>query len=232
MTSLNSLAPSLTSLSEIYSAYLAGAYSSITLTDVLSAIEADADRVITRRHPLGFTHAELTPCVGAPVGERFRLHFWLDDSGTRDDLGDLHEHTWHLTSLVLAGGVSDSTLRASPVLTGKYQGSRIIYGEQTSSELVGRFDLETVQTRRVDAGSVYTIPSRTVHLNSVVTVPTVTLVHSIEDNRGEGPLVFNAQSEDAISATPVRAQVNTLGALHELEVALGHSEGPSRRSQS
>lgn len=208
------------SLRDIYDAFVAGFYTSFGLADVLGATAAEAERVITHRHPLGFTHAELTPCVAPPPGERFRLHFWLDDAGIRDDLGDLHEHTWDLTSLVLAGAVTDTVLHAWPSSIGAYQGSRINYGQQTSSELVGRFDLETIEERRVPVGSVYTIPSRTVHLNSVGAIPTVTLVRSIEDDRGQGPLVFSPTNDRPASATSARPQVNTLQAIEELVLAL------------
>ncbi|MGI9821942.1 hypothetical protein [Agromyces sp. Marseille-Q5079] len=226
MKFLSSLAQHGPSLREIYESFISESYSSITLADVLSAIAVDAKSVITRRHPLGFTHAELTPCVGAPVGERFRFHFWLGNAGTRDDLGDLHEHTWDLTSLVLAGEVDDTTLRASLTPMGTYQGSRIIYGDRNSSELVGRFNLETIESRRVPAGTVYAIPSRTVHLNTVTMVPTVTLVRSIEDNRGEGPLVFSTPSATTVSATPARLRVDTLDALDALTVALDGGSTP------
>lgn len=218
------------SLRDIYAWFVAESYSSINLTAVLKAIEAEADRVITRRHPLGFTHAELTPCVAAPSGERFRFHFWLDDTGTRDDLGDLHEHTWDLTSLVLAGDLLDTTLRAQAAATGSFRGSRIIYGDQNSSESVGRFNLESVQNRQVATGFAYTIPSRTVHLSRVGTLPTVTLVRSIEDNLGEGPLVFSRLSAKTVSATSARPQVETVDALQELNVALKRDITPVGRS--
>jgi len=207
-------------LRDVYQLFISGEFASIGLFEVLGAVALEADKVVTRRHPLGFTHAELTPCVAAPVGERFRLHYWLDGSGTRDDLGDLHEHTWHLTSLVLAGSVLDKTLRAVPASRGAYRGSRIIYGDQNSSELVGQFDLLEVESRAVMPGSAYEIPSRTVHVNSVARLPTVTLVRSVEDENRLGPLVFNQLGPSQAEATAVRPHVPTLEAIAELTRAI------------
>lgn len=215
-------------LRDIYGLFVAGLFSSISLSDVICAILTDADHVVTRLHPLGFTHAELTSLAGAPDGERFRFHVWLGDTEGRDNLGDLHEHTWDLTSLVLAGSVMDTTLRASRNSLGRYQGSRIIYGERNSSQLIGRFNLEPLESRRVEPGAVYTIPSRTVHLNEVGSKPTVTLVRSIEDNLGYGPLVFNSLNENALSPTSVRSEVNTGDVLRELILAL-RDEKPRAR---
>ena len=215
-------------LREIYGLFVAGLFSSISLSDVVRAISAEADRIETRRHPIGFTHAELTSSAGALDGERVRVHVWLGATESRDNLGDLHEHTWDLTSLVLAGSVVDTTLRASRDTLGKYQGSRIIYGDLNSSEPIGRFNLETLQRRRVEAGAVYTIPARTVHLNEVGSLPTVTLVRSIEDKLGHGPLVFSLPSADAVSVTSVRPQVDTADVLSELVAALHGEDSDSR----
>lgn len=210
----------LRNLDEIYKEYVRGNYEAVILEEVLSAAKRRSQSLEVRQHPLGFYHAELTPFVDAPSGERFRLHFWLDESGATDELGDLHEHTWDLCSLVLAGCVIDSNLVATSAPDGAFVGSRITYGEGNTSVRIGRFELETVLKRRIDVGSVYEIPSRTVHLNAVETIPTVTLVRSVQDDRGDGPLVFNRADAEVGQATALRPRVTATIAFERLESAL------------
>lgn len=94
------------SLSDAYERFLEQDFARISVADVLGAVVAEAENVEVTRHPLGFHHVELTSLVDAPVGERFRLHLWLDDHDVSDGLGDLHEHTWHLTLLSWRGALS------------------------------------------------------------------------------------------------------------------------------
>lgn len=210
----------MSSLSEVYASYLSNDYSKISIGDVLEALVAAEASIDVWKHPLGFYHAELTPLVDAPAGERFRLHFWLDDRGVADELGDLHEHTWHLTSLVLVGCVVDSNLVALAAAEGEYLGSRITYGETNTAEEVGRFDLHLTDVRTIQAGAFYQIPSRTIHLNTVSSVPTVTLVRSIEDANGEGPLVLTSHENGQGIATGRRQMVPTSIAIARLKSAL------------
>lgn len=191
----------------IYESYCAFEFTDITIRSVLSAIGSEMESVEVWKHPLGFYHAELTPFVNVPSSERFRLHMWLDDHGTIDELGDLHEHTWDLTSLVLVGSVIDLNLLAVPTLAGEYLGSRITYGTKNTAKQVGRFDLTVTKSRTVHSGSIYQIPSRTVHLNKIGVVPTVTLVRSVEDNRDAGPLVFTKYSKGQGMATGKRTKL-------------------------
>lgn len=225
MASLNSRKQSL-QLSEIYDSLTAGRFSEISLDHVLSAVRQAASTLESFEHPLGFYHTELTPEVGVGPGERLRLHFWLDDRGTADSLGSLHEHTWHLTSLVLAGALDDTNLEAVPAEGGEYLGSRIVYGSSNSSERLGRFDLRVLVGRTIAAGDHYKIASRTIHLSRVARLPTVTLVHSIEDGRGDGPLVLSRYDEGQGVATASRAKVSTLQALEELTQALSKGGSP------
>lgn len=204
----------------IYDDYVSGNYHEIQVRDVVDAARSQAREIEVRRHPLGFYHAELTPLTSAPIGERFWLHFWLDSSGSIDGLGDLHEHTWHLTSLVLAGRVIDSNLVATPAENGAYFGSRIVYAQTNSSAAAGRFDLVTVNTRQVEAGDSYEISSRTVHLNAIGALPTVTLVRSVEDQREDGPLVFSAVGANPGAATSSRPRVVSETIFDSLATAL------------
>ncbi len=230
--SLHSQGRRMLSLREIYEAYVANEFARISISSVLGAMFLEADMVDVWKHPLGFNHAELTPLVNAPAGERFRLHFWLDDRGVVDDLGDLHEHTWDLTSLVLSGCVIDSNLAASPTAEGEYLGSRITYGEKNTAQEVGRFDLQVTNVRTIQMGSAYQIPSRTIHLNEIGAVPTVTLVRSVEDGRGDGPLVLTKYAKGQGLATEMRAKLPTAEALDRLTKALSESEAESNIAPS
>lgn len=216
-TCLESAMPS---LAQIYSKYVARDYSSIDLESVLQSITDANQNVTFQIHPLGFIHGELSPCVPLSYGERFRLHIWLSDAGSLDQLGDLHEHTWNLTSLVLAGGVLDRNYEAIPTPRGTFSGSRIMYGPQNTATPLGEYDLRLTEERTVSAGNVYSIPSRTIHLNQISQVPTVTLVRSVEDGRGDGPLVLTPQSVGQGVATGVRTEIDAFDVLARLRAAM------------
>lgn len=208
------------SILQIYKKFLAREYSSIDLESVLRSIADTGQNVTFQIHPLGFIHGELSPCVPLNSGERFRLHIWLSDAGSLDQLGDLHEHTWDLTSLVLAGEILDRNYEAIPTPRGAFSGSRIVYGPQNTATLLGRYDLRLRDERRVGAGSVYSIPSRTIHLNQIGQIPTVTLVRSVEDGRGDGPLVLTPQSVGQGVATGVRTEIDASDVLARLRAAI------------
>lgn len=208
---------------DIYEQYVAGRFQDISLDRVCEATILAGASVEFWRHPLGFMHGELTPVVSAPENERFRLHLWLNDAGSGDQLGDLHEHTWELTSLVLKGQVLDSNFEAVACSNGEFTGSRILYGDVNSSVEVGNFDLVRIAERTVQEGSVYKIPSRTIHLNRVSSLPTVTLVRSVDDGRGDGPLVLAPRLSGPGGATERREQVPASQVFSLLDEALRSS---------
>lgn len=197
-----------------------GRYSAFSLKEVIDVVRATSPTIDFWQHPLGFCHGELTPHAGAAVGERLRLHIWLDDSGSGDQLGDLHEHTWHLTSLVLRGVVHDENFEIISAQDGRYAGSRILYGEVNQTRAEGRFDLQQIKDRIVIAGSAYTIPSRTIHINHVEALPTVTLVRSVEDQRGDGPLVLSSKRKTQGLVTGTRRKLSRPEVATLLEGAL------------
>lgn len=208
-------------LLHIYQRYMAQDYSSLDIGSVLEAVSSASPEVIFQLHPLGFIHGELSPSLPLPEGERFRLHIWLSDAGSLDQLGDLHEHTWELTSLVLVGAVVDRNYEALPSPEGDFVGARILYGSENRSEPMGSYRLCFVGERTVRVGGVYKIPSRTIHLNRVSEVPTVTLVRSVEDDRGDGPLVLTPSSGDQGLATGVRTRLNASEVFRRLHAAMG-----------
>lgn len=210
-------------LVDVYRRYVVQDYLALDLESVVDAVFSASPEVIFELHPLGFIHGELSSSLPLSEGERFRLHLWLNDAVGLDQLGDLHEHTWDLTSLVLAGAVVDQNFDALPAPEGDFFGARIVYGRENRTEPMGRFNLGFVDERTVRVGAAYKIPSRTIHLNRAKEVPTVTLVRSIEDNRGDGPLVLTPASGDQGSATAVRARIDAADVLRRLRVAMGRN---------
>lgn len=178
--------------------------------EFLEAIVNSASDFQSWRHPLGFIHSELTPLVAAKSGTRYRLHVWDNKLGTRDDLGDLHDHIWDLKSWVLYGLLEDSTFRPVRSESGDFFGSRIIYGDANSASPESKYRLDRVQLRRVGSGSLYTIPSGVVHSSKPIEVPSVTLVVSEEDPEAasRGPLVLSRKRAGS-SATSVREEVSS-----------------------
>lgn len=165
----------------------------IDTANVLDVIEAEADVLAAWRHPLGFIHVELTDHVKTAPGQRLRFHIWDNEMGARDDLGDWHDHVWHLTSWVLVGQLVDTTYEPVPHPTGDFVGSRVRYGESISSSAAGRFDLALISQRNVFAGTIYTIPSGVVHKSEVAVVPSATLLLSVDEPSAveRGPLVLS-----------------------------------------
>lgn len=218
---MSSPEPTNLSVVDICSLHKSGSLDQITLDATLRAVLAEKELVTAWRHPLGFAHLELTSAGQLPQGERFRLHYWTTFGGVQDGLGDLHEHTWDLRSLVLAGQVIDTNLDAIPDDNGAYRGARINYSDVNTSQVAGRFALQPSVRRVVNKGGMYEIPSRTVHLNEVGVLPTVTLVHSREDGLGRGPLVFSSIDSEGGPVTAQRQRIDVAAALQELLRAFG-----------
>jgi len=194
----------------------------IRLHDVIGASLESAADLEAWRHPLGFTHVELTRQADCRDDERLRLHLWSGSMRIRgDDAGTVHEHTWGLTSLVLRGAIRDRNYRPVERLAGRYQGARVEYGARNKFVQAGRYDLDLIADRRVDAGSVYRIPPRIVHETEVEQFPTVTLVLAtgVRAVADPGPLLLSKEGS-ASSGTPVRKKVDTAGLRRELQSAL------------
>lgn len=193
----------------VYEALKSGREHSIDRKLVVRSVLSEAFRLDLRRHPLGFIHADLTSEVAAAPGERLRLHVWDGNRAPVDDLGDLHDHVWHLRSWILHGRLSDATYRAVEDDAGPYWGSRVRYGTQNVAQQALRYRLDLVQRREVSANSAYSIPAGIVHKSQPLQIPTVTLVLAVDEagRREQGPLVLRASSVKG-SATPERPKAS------------------------
>lgn len=188
------------------------------LRAVLDELIKATPNIQATRHPLGFTHLELTEILESRPGERVRLHIWPSkDAG--DSAGNVHDHTWDLTSIVLFGELHDRDFSPRSTPDGPYRGSRVTYGDVNAFDLVGRYHLDEVRDRRVTAGHVYKVPPRIVHESEVVSVPTVTMVlaHEARPASDPGPMIF---SKDGVpvgtSVRPKLPQATLRAELREL----------------
>lgn len=158
--------------------------------NVLAEVVEALPQIRATEHPLGFAHLDLTAVLGTPF--RTRLHVWTQETMQwADALGTLHDHTWELRSVVLAGELTDTYLEPRQTTDGQYGAYQIQYGdtENTTVRLPGMWSLDEAGERTVLTGEIYTLPPRAVHRTTVVSFPTATLVVAKEFG-GEGPMVF------------------------------------------
>jgi hypothetical protein len=146
--------------------------------NVLEVALESLGRVRASSHPLGFTHVDLSPLVPNASGA-VRLHMWSPDSlAAADPLGGTHDHTWGLTSTVLAGLLENVLLEISEDDLGDHAVVDVAYGD-TVDLLIPRGRRVNVRERErqlVRAGGIYRMPPRAFHRTSVVEFPAATLV--------------------------------------------------------
>lgn len=96
----------------------------------------------------------------------------------RDDLGLIHDHTWHLKSAVLVGQVTDVVLVAHEDESGSSRLLRVDYRPEGTFVLdEGRkVRMEESEKRTAAAGNCYELRAGTFHLTAIDAVPTVTLL--------------------------------------------------------
>jgi hypothetical protein len=168
---------------------------------LIAELVACVDGLEVRLHPLGFYHVELTPLMPMP-GRRVRLHIW-DAPVQADDMGLMHDHMWSLTSVIVAGGLTNILFDATADPFGPYDGVRVRYGSRNSFKFESRYLLTESARDELRAMQVYRVPARIVHTTLVTTFPTVTLAVTVDENDKRGPLIFSRESRP--EGTPVRA---------------------------
>ena len=147
-------------------------------SEVLATVVDHVHEIPIKRHPLGFTHFDLTPITNTS-DDRVRLHIWSRQSGRwADGLGKRHDHVWGLTSAVLVGALVDVLLEAVPDPAGNFSLAEVTYSNagQTARSLPGSFRPREMSYRKVRAGDIYTLKERCFHETLVQTFPTATLV--------------------------------------------------------
>lgn len=179
------------------------------------SVQSRANEILCKRHPLGFLHVDLTPIAELGPSERLRLHFWPTLGSNADAIGSLHDHVWHLSSVVAAGSLRDRTLRPVRDPEGRYEGIRVNYLDQGNAFVKeGKFALAFDREIVVGPNSVYRVPSRVVHDSSVVEAPAVTFVLARDDDRAavDGPLILQRLGGQTVG-TAVREPFEVSAAL-------------------
>lgn len=185
---------------------------------LLSDIHESIYQIPVTKHPLGFVHYDLSQLADLPSGGFARLHIWDRELATPDPAGNIHDHTWHLTSAVLAGSLRDRTYLPCANAQGALTAVQVRYGETNSFERAGRYDLVPQSDRVVRKGDIYTIQSRIVHESEPLENPTVTFVVGIPDANAavSGPLILS-RSANVSAGTAKREAVGQAEALRLLE---------------
>lgn len=89
---------------------------------VIDSVVPNLDNFSGAWHPSGFVVFQLGihPSFG-----QLRLHVWPDHLRKIGDIGDtIHDHSWHVSSLILKGTYSDDILDLEPVLVGSEEERR------------------------------------------------------------------------------------------------------------
>lgn len=186
-------------------------------THLFECLEHSIDRIKVYEHPLGFLHYDLTAIAHVESGGFARLHIWDHQLSTPDAAGNVHDHTWHLHSMVLTGALRDRTYQPAQSAMGAMHAVQVIYGTDNKFVDAGAYHLTLVRDQTFTKGDIYTIPSRMVHKSQVITEPTVTFVVGIPDSHAQrkGPLIFSRNQAPA-TGTPRRKQVSSNTALNAL----------------
>lgn len=176
------------------------------------------------RHPLGFSHIELTPLLPAHIGCRLRLHYWPEVDLRHDGLGSLHDHSWDLASCVLTGELEDTVYETREEESGEWWATRVRYADSGNAFIpAGRFAVKISRTRVVSSGECYYLPSRCVHSSRVAHAPAVTLIVTRDDAYAKlcGPLVLSRGAVGAETGTRFRERCDWRATLAEVEEAIG-----------
>jgi hypothetical protein len=179
----------------------------LNVEGVLSEIRDNAADVRATRHPLGFIHVDVTEWSAEQRDDvRCRLHLWPSEGFQSDQLGSCHDHAWTLKSVVLVGTLTDVTYKPQRNRDGTFSGVRVTYGVENQFTPEGRFELSEARRRPLTAGDVYELAARTVHATELLAGPAATLLLTVDDDDGKGPLVFTRFHKGAVG-TAVRVRV-------------------------
>lgn len=187
-----------------------GAITADFLKTLVSEVRESIQRIPVTKHPLGFVHYDLSKMSDLPSGGFARLHIWDRELATPDPAGNIHDHTWHLTSAILAGSLRDQTFLPRENTSGALSAAQVLYGQTNSFEAAGRYDLVPLSDQVFKRGDIYTIPSRIVHESEPLEKPTVTFVVGIPDENAalSGPLVLSRLATTVPKGTARRETVS------------------------
>lgn len=189
---------------------LDGTWSDEILTEIARSIET----IPVTRHPLGFVHYDLSGVANLPSKGFARLHIWDQTIAPTDPAGNIHDHTWHLTSAILVGALRDRTFTPRPNPKGSLSAVRVRYGKTNDFLPAGRYDLVGLTDRVFTKGEIYRIPSRVVHESEPLEQPTVTFVVGVPDASAavSGPLILSRFAQ-VPAGTAIREAISQKEAL-------------------
>jgi hypothetical protein len=172
---------------------------------------ATARETLIEAHPLGMI-AIRYKCAGFAL----RIHVWTSrTSDFRDEFAQVHDHTWHLESYVLAGRVQNHVFD----LTEDRTGHEIWLHDYTRNEIVKSEHRVTLQTRcdeLLNAGDSYVLSAGTVHSTSVAP-GSITLVKSIPSGLSFARIIGAQEGSQPRSA--VRGSVDLDQVLSDIRAA-------------
>jgi len=143
-----------------------------------------------RRHPLGF----LVIAEKIDSSLTLRYHVWPPGwSVPSDQIGsELHDHTYELNSLVIAGSIRQRTYRVTLDNSGNHNVFEVAYSDG-SSTLVStgqRARLETETDEVFVSGIAYRLLPGIPHYVEAIKRPCATIVLTVQSERPAAPTVF------------------------------------------
>ena len=198
---------------------------SISLTDrrnIVSEMLDRLDQVAVMRHPLGFIHFDVGS-MGEGISVPLRFHVWTGMSlAWSDPLGKSHDHVWNLTSLVVAGALTDSALVFEEAAQGNERIVEIVYSEDgNQAESNGqRVVSREISKQLVEAGSVYRVSANAFHRTDIVELPTATLVIARPGSPAARPRIIASLDEGATARAAPRSPIAVEDARSALQQVL------------
>jgi hypothetical protein len=129
-----------------------------------------------RRHPLGFFY------IVEKLDENIsiRYHLWPSGWGIPPSQvgGEVHDHIFKLSSLVLMGTLRNENFTFSDAANGEYDVLTVAYGQDASGlQRTGeRANLSVDSIEEIAAGTIYHVPTGVIHRTRPVSDAAVTLV--------------------------------------------------------
>lgn len=136
-----------------------------------------------RNHPLGFFYAS----EALTDGRYLRYHLWPTgwEMPTLEQGKEDHDHTYHLSSMMVAGGLRHRTFAAIDDPKGTHEILEVSYnsGDSMLSQSGRIVRVSCSEDRQYPAGSCYQLRPGTIHRAVPEKLPTATIVLTTEDDQ-------------------------------------------------
>jgi hypothetical protein len=151
--------------------------------------------ISVKTHPLGFFYAS----EQISDGVNLRYHLWpaLWQMTSLEQGKEDHDHTYSLTSLIIAGKLRHRTFEAIDSESGDFEVLAVNY-EGTDSKLsrTGKLvNMNCVGDRTYGPGEIYKLEPGTIHRAIPVALPMATLVLTVDGKTANSPRVFSRAGE-------------------------------------